>query len=116
VSGAPVFIHEGEPNWAGGHVGGVILIRDLEVSPGVRSEQMRRAQLHEQIHVAQHDFGALVWSEPAGRRLLKRVPGGTAISPHLDLGLDLPLWGALMLLLEYEHRPWEWEAHFLRRP
>lgn len=116
-AGAPVFRHRGEPDWAGRHVGGVILIRHYEEGvPGAGREQMKTALLHEQIHVAQHDFGAIVWSEPAERWLLRRVLGSTAIGRHLDLGLDLPLWGALILLLPYDQRPWEWEAHFLMRP
>jgi hypothetical protein len=106
-SGAPVFVVRDQSLSGGRQIAGVVQLRDD--TPDVMEESLA----HERIHVAQYDFASLVWNRPAERALLHGSPSGSWVSRHLDLGLHLPVQGILNLVVPYQDRPWEWEAHVL---
>jgi hypothetical protein len=116
-SGAPVFASFGrwsDGNWRGNQAAGAIWLRGNPDDPNPDAE--RPAVLaHERVHILQYDFSLLAWSEPTERWLSARVPGGSWVHRHLDLGLHLGPWAMANWLIPYQQRPWEHEAHFLSR-
>lgn len=109
-SGAPVFTTTGERSWLARHAAGVITVRDRQLSPETRREEMGTALRHERIHLVQYDFSAIVWGEPAERWLLTRAPYGVTLHRHATLGVDQALWGGIRFFIPYDQQPWEWEA------
>lgn len=94
--------------------GGTILLSDLP------EEDARVALPHERVHVLQHDFAFLLWSDPIEERLL-RISGFTqAIYRYVDVGITFSSLAALGLtsmgLDPGDRPPWEVEAHFLTDP
>jgi hypothetical protein len=112
-AGVPVFRSPSlleSRSWSGAMVAGVIVLNYERDVPGVH-----RVQAHEQVHVAQHDFSAMVWGEPLERWLLGLVPYGDLVGRRVDVGLDFLFWAGLHSFTDRRSTPWEREARFLSR-
>jgi hypothetical protein len=112
-AGVPVFRSPSlleSRSWSGAMVAGVIVLNYERDVPGVH-----RVQAHEQVHVAQHDFSAMVWGEPLERWLLGLVPYGDRVGRRVDVGLDFLFWAGLHSFTDRRSTPWEREARFLSR-
>jgi hypothetical protein len=116
-SGAPVFRvatgKEGDVQLAdvgGSQLAGVILHRDQTQSLGEASATIDRTLGHELVHVAQYDFSFIALAAPIEKSILQQTTGGTWINKYVDLGLNVPLWSALNVIIPYQNRPWEIEA------
>lgn len=118
-AGAPVFRspfrafedRDGEP-LNGIHVGGVIGLSD------VPEDLMPSVFAHERVHVLQHDFADLVWSDPLESRLLAQTELTRTLARHLHLGVAFPaLRNATFRVLDVDRsqQPGEIEARFLDR-
>ncbi len=91
-SGAPVFRspqrsfkdHRGEAV-DGLAAGGSIGLSDAF------DDRLRQVVPHERVHVLQHDFAFLVWSDPVEKRLLESHRWTRGLARHVDLGLLFPL-------------------------
>lgn len=113
-AGAPVFFRDNTDGvrWRGMHGAGVIWVHDVEGSSPDHWETAR-ILAQERVHVLQYDQSFIALAEPAERWLFRQLPAGTVLGRYLDLGLNFPVWGGLNLLIDYEDRPWEWEAYYL---
>lgn len=116
-SGAPVFRspqrsykdHRGEPV-DGLAAGGSIGVSDIF------HDRRRQVLPHERVHVLQHDFAFLVWSDPVEKRVMARHRWTRELSRHVDLGLVFPtLRGAFYRGFDVRHSQQlaEIEAMFL---
>lgn len=115
-AGAPVFVtseYSSPWGWVGYQAAGAVWLRDD--TDAADDSNLRRPPVlaHERVHVLQYDFAFLAWGDPAEQWLTDRLPGGEWIDHHLDLGVDLAGWGLANLIVPYQLRPWEQEAHFL---
>jgi hypothetical protein len=71
---------------------------------------------HERIHVLQRDHVFIMWSGPAMRRAMERIPGAPVVGRWVDLHpTDLVFSGLRVFFPEYERRPWEMEADLLMK-
>lgn len=112
-AGVPVFRSPSlleSRSWSGAMVAGVIVLNYERDVPGVH-----RVQAHEQVHVAQHDFSAMVWGEPVERWLLGLLPYGELVGRRVDVGIDFLFWAGLHSFTDRRSTPWEREARFLSR-
>lgn len=120
-AGAPVFhspmrsfIDPNGENVDGIQVSGVIGLSD------VPDDLLRSAFAHERVHVLQHDFALLLWSDPVEARLMGSHPITARLYRHLEPGVVFPglrrlTYGALSI--DHSRQPAEIEAMFLdRRP
>jgi hypothetical protein len=106
-AGAPTFRMQDRSGLSAGRAtAGVIQLRH-------DARRIDGALPHEQVHVAQHDFGYMAWGRPIDRQVLGGSGAGAAILRWVDVGLHLPLLGVLHGILPYKQRPWEWEAEIL---
>lgn len=110
-AGAPVFTRTIAPTDE--EVGytrmGVIFLNN-----GIPSALRREALSHEAVHLLQWDAYDQLLAFPIERKLVRSVPGGTALSRFLDLGVLSPI-SALLIAerISYERQPWEREAYLL---
>ena len=114
-AGTPVFYTRdpsADEGWFGAQTAGTIW---LEGNPSDPSPETHEAEVfrHERVHVVQYDFTALGWGHSFDRFLTNRIPGGSWVEGHFDLGAHVAAWGLANLLIPYGQRPWEHEAHFL---
>jgi hypothetical protein len=113
-AGTAVFLERSPVPLAGSYTAGRMLGGAITVRREPGSEAWAGTLAHEQVHLAQHDFSAIVWGEPLEGWLLGMLPGGGAVHRHIDLGFDFLVWGSLQLLAgDRQSRPWEREAYFL---
>jgi len=94
----------------GVQAGGVIGLSD------VPDDLLRSAFAHERVHVLQHDFADLVWSDPIEQRLLERSELTRKLARHVHLGVAFPaLRRATFRILDVDRgqQPAEVEAMFL---
>jgi hypothetical protein len=63
--------------------------------------------------VGQYDFAFIIWSEPTEAWISRKVRGAERLHRYVDLGLHVPLWGAVNTIVPYRDLPWEREAYFL---
>lgn len=108
-AGAPVFVHDPR-NVSASHIAGVVWLPDADF---VDSPDAVFA--HERVHALQYDEGFIAAAGPVERWLFPQVPHGEWLERYVDLGLNVPVWGMLNLLIDYRSRPWEREAYFLTR-
>jgi len=116
-AGAPVFRSplrrfigpDGDPA-DGVAIGGVIGLSD------VPEDRLRTVFSHERVHVLQHDFAFLVWSDPVEARIMDRTDWGRTLYRYLDLGMVFPaVRGGVNRAFGVEHEDQlsEIEAKFL---
>jgi hypothetical protein len=118
-AGAPVFrsprrsfLGPGGEGADGVQTAGVIGLSDIP------DDLLRSAFAHERVHLLQHDFSYLVWSEPIERRLMERSGITRHLARYAVPGVVFPLVrGAFFDLLDMERsrEPAEVEAMFLDR-
>jgi len=120
-AGAPVFrspmrsfIDSDGVSVDGVQVSGVIGLSD------VPDDLLRTAFAHERVHVLQHDFALLLWSDPVEARLMGAHPITARLYRHVEPGVVFPGLRRLTydaLSIEHSKQPAEIEAMFLdRRP
>jgi len=86
----------------------------------VPDEMLRTAFAHERVHVLQHDFALLIWSDPVEARLMGAHPITARLYRHVEPGVVFPglrrlAWRTFRV--EHSKQPAEIEAMFLdRRP
>jgi hypothetical protein len=103
-SGAPVF-RASEPIEARGikAAGTIVLERSYS----------NRSLRHERVHLLQYDQAYILWSEPAERKLMAGLGIPDEVARHLDLSLHAGAVAALSRWIDYDDRPWEFEAQTL---
>lgn len=112
-SGAPVFRHSDRVLSISGdtvtaaHIGGTILLSDLAGHASLS---------HERVHVLQHDFHFLNWSDPVEGWLATKTRLGRQVYQYVDFGVTTPV--ALQSLytvvgLDRIDQPFELEADFI---
>jgi hypothetical protein len=115
-AGTPVFFTDVAPNpgWYGNNTAGVILLRqEPEAGPARVTGDMVFA--HERIHLIQYDQAMQSWSTPLEQWLLPKLPGGSWLARHVDVGLVMIPAVLLNHVIPYESRPWEREADYFSR-
>ena len=90
-SGAPVFRspQRSYKNSRGEPVDGLAAGGSIGLSD-VFEDRRRQVLPHERVHVLQHDFAFLIWSDPVEKRLMERHRWTRELSRHVDLGLLFP--------------------------
>jgi hypothetical protein len=114
-AGGPVFLTDRpwHPGWHGNNTGGVIVLLREDVSRPTTSLEPNQVFAHDRVHLLQYDQLAHTVGAPVERWLLRRVPGGSRLAQHVDLGLVMVPVLLLNAVIPYETRPWEREAHLL---
>ncbi len=86
----------------------------------VPEDLLRSAFAHERVHVLQHDFAFLVWTDPIETLVLSQHPATARLHRYLEPGVVFPLLRAGVFRgfgVEHARQPSEIEAMFLdRRP
>lgn len=119
-AGTPVFqtndkiISVGDDNHAGGIAeSGVIFLSNVSQWG---DPFLQRAFAHERVHVLQTDNIFLNWIEPQDDRLLRLLPGGSAINRWMDVNVSTEIMRLLANAFDrHRDRPWEVEAIYLTR-
>ena len=116
-SGAPVFTVAAEKEGdvqlidvGGSQIAGVVLHRDRTSYISEATQTIDRTLGHELVHVAQYDFSFIALAAPVEKSILQQTTAGKWINRYVDLGLNVPLWSALNVMIRYQNRPWEIEA------
>lgn len=108
-NGAPVFLQESAvPRWRGAQLAGVVWIEDI-----FGPEDLEGTLAHEMVHVLQHDGAFTSWTELPEQHVLARIPGLRRAAPWVDIGVHSGVRAGLNRMIDYESRPWEWEARLL---
>ena len=116
-SGAPVFRspQRSYKDRRGEAVDGLAAGGSIGVSD-IFHDRSRQVLPHERVHVLQHDFAFLVWSDPVEKRIMARHRWTRELSRYVDLGLVFPtLRGAFYRGFDIRHSQQlaEIEAMFL---
>jgi hypothetical protein len=100
------------------HVGGVVKTGIIFLSdvPAWGQNFLQRTWAHERVHTLQMDQIFLTLNEPHDDRLLRVLPGGSALNRWVDLNLSSELLQILSRTTSrHGDRPWEMEAIYLTR-
>jgi len=108
-NGTPTFrLDRLSSRFNGVHVAGVIWLHET-----ADASIERHTLAHERVHVIQHDATFIGWTEPVERATLPTIRGLRWLHHWADFGLHVPLRASANAILNYDNRPWEWEAGVL---
>jgi hypothetical protein len=115
-AGAPVFRSPGRQVLSGGEAAWGMMTHGSVILSDQPPQQLPSTFAHERVHLLQHDFAEMAWTDPIEEAILKRFGPTRRLAKYVHPGvLHLAATGALFAIIDVEwgRRPWEIEARHL---